>query len=340
MSALEDLAALAASIVAIVAPILVVVVIVAFVLVVARVLARRRPVRPAAEEHPTGSSSRSTDSATRVAYTWGTQALPARAGGRMDVDGVRILLVDASDVARSLVRLALAGEYDVDEARNGADALLALSERRYACMVVDVALPDMTGHELLSMVRRTAGDAGMGVVMIAEASDESPDSRRARADAWLRKPLHPKALMDTMRRLVGPSPAVRETPIPGAHALLEALPYPAMVLDAEHRVWLANGSFYEATGRGIDGCFVDCGSAMHGPDGVPERLPARGVEADRRTGRARAGHPAARPAACVGVPAAVADARRDANVPPLHHARGRPSTVTRGARTPSSGGSA
>ena len=204
----------------------------------------------------------------------------------MDLDGVRILLVDASDVARSLVRLALAGEYDVDEARNGADALLALSERRYACMVVDVALPDMTGHELLSMVRRTAGDAGMGVVMIAEASDESPDSRRARADAWLHKPLHPKALMDTMRRLVGPSPAVRETPIPGAHALLEALPFPAMVLDAEHRVWLANGSFYEATGRG---------STAASSTAVPRCTVRTGSRAAARS-RSRSG-PANRPSA-------------------------------------------
>lgn len=197
----------------------------------------------------------------------------------------RILLVDASDAERSLARYALLGEYHVDEAKNGADALLALSKRRYACLVTDLELPDMTGLDLVEMARRGRHRRTVRALLLVPPAwhgRHGPDGLPMGADEQLLKPFHPKDLHDAVTRLAGPSRHAKAAPsLPGVQAILESFPQPAMVLDAHHRVWLANGAFYQAAGAAIDGCFVDCAQAMHGADGIPEGCP---LEESKRVG--------------------------------------------------------
>ncbi|MDE2605721.1 MAG: response regulator [Burkholderiales bacterium] len=108
-------------------------------------------------------------------------AAPAFAGGR------RILVVeDDPDVRRVIVEcLGLIG-YQVTEAANGGEALAQLAAARPDLMVVDYAMPDMTGAELVSEARKIAGD--VPVVLATGYADMAAVERLAGRPRILRKP--------------------------------------------------------------------------------------------------------------------------------------------------------
>jgi CheY-like chemotaxis protein len=67
----------------------------------------------------------------------------------------RILLVEDDDVVRHTVSLLLTQQgYRVTSANNGFEALLRLQEELPEVLVTDLNMPEMSGFELLSVVRR------------------------------------------------------------------------------------------------------------------------------------------------------------------------------------------
>ncbi len=67
----------------------------------------------------------------------------------------RILVVDDESSVRSTVSLLLTSEgYEVSTAENGFDALLQLRNFRPALIVSDLNMPQMSGFEFLSVIRR------------------------------------------------------------------------------------------------------------------------------------------------------------------------------------------
>ena len=67
----------------------------------------------------------------------------------------QILVVDDDPYVRETVALLLiSAGYDVFTARNGFDALLQLRKMLPDVIVSDLDMPDMSGFELLSVVRR------------------------------------------------------------------------------------------------------------------------------------------------------------------------------------------
>lgn len=84
----------------------------------------------------------------------------------------RILLVDDDDAIRRSVRQLIAGpDVEVDEATSGNAALEALRQNTYACVILDLGLPDMEGGELLR--RLTSEGLTMPPVVIQTAQDLS-----------------------------------------------------------------------------------------------------------------------------------------------------------------------
>lgn len=66
-----------------------------------------------------------------------------------------ILVVDDEAAVRDSLGLVLqSGGYDITKATNGFDALLQLKRRLPAIVLSDLNMPQMSGFELLSVVRR------------------------------------------------------------------------------------------------------------------------------------------------------------------------------------------
>lgn len=111
--------------------------------------------------------------------------------------GFHILVVeDDAEVRRVIVEcLSLIG-YRVTEAANGGEALEALRTTKPDLMVVDYAMPDMTGAEVISRARLSVGD--LPVILATGYADMAQVERLAGKLNILRKPFDIAALGDAV----------------------------------------------------------------------------------------------------------------------------------------------
>jgi signal transduction histidine kinase/ActR/RegA family two-component response regulator len=108
-------------------------------------------------------------------------AFPAR------VEPRKILVIeDDADVRRVIVEcLGLIG-YSVSEAPNGTQGLAAIAGDKPDLLVVDYAMPDMTGAEVISKARELVGE--LPVILATGYADMAAVERLAGKPAILRKP--------------------------------------------------------------------------------------------------------------------------------------------------------
>jgi CheY-like chemotaxis protein len=99
----------------------------------------------------------------------------------------KILVVeDDADVRRVIVEcLGLIG-YAVTEAGNGSEGLAAIAVSKPDLLVVDYAMPDMTGAEVISKAREMVGD--LPVILATGYADMAAVERLVGKPAILRKP--------------------------------------------------------------------------------------------------------------------------------------------------------
>lgn len=187
----------------------------------------------------------------------------------------RVLIVDDEYVPRSLESFALegTGRYYVVEASNATDALTALSGQEFDAAVIDMSMPDMTGIELIRMIRRSLeyGNVPIVLVMPRESDGDSEEVEACGADEIIAKPFDPWDLARVLDTLTGA--LTNSDHVLSVDAVLRGFPYPTMILDASHHVLVANGSFYESTGTGVDECYVTCNHEMHDDGEIPSHCP-------------------------------------------------------------------
>ena len=89
----------------------------------------------------------------------------------MTPGSVKILVVDDDATARALMRAALRKSgFDVTLAESGQAGLLAFKADRYDMVMLDVDMPDMTGHEVCTLLRAQA-DPLLPIVMVTGLDD-------------------------------------------------------------------------------------------------------------------------------------------------------------------------
>ena len=72
---------------------------------------------------------------------------------------VQILVVDDLPENRTALRAILSSrDYRIVEASSGTEALLRLLEEDFAVLLIDVVMPDMSGRELVDVLRRANAD--------------------------------------------------------------------------------------------------------------------------------------------------------------------------------------
>src|ERR1700722_6579361 len=82
----------------------------------------------------------------------------------------KVLIVDDEPSIRRLLRLGLGAQgYQIIEALDGKTALKCLSEEP-ELIILDLGLPDMSGHELLQKIRTL--DKYVSIVVLSGRSDE------------------------------------------------------------------------------------------------------------------------------------------------------------------------
>ncbi len=103
--------------------------------------------------------------------------ITARTGTR------RVLLVDDNDVSRYILRELLHQPWlELDEARNGKEALEALARRLPDALILDLLMPDIGGIEILRQLR--AAPATQDLPVLIYTSKRLNESERAQLETW------------------------------------------------------------------------------------------------------------------------------------------------------------
>jgi two-component system response regulator MprA len=99
---------------------------------------------------------------------------PAAQGLLREVGMATVLVVDDDPAIREYVGDLLTFEgYVVRTAPDGPSALAAIEVERPDCVVLDVMMPGMNGHEVLAAIRAADGGPGLPVVMLTAAADDA-----------------------------------------------------------------------------------------------------------------------------------------------------------------------
>ncbi|HEY4055934.1 MAG TPA: response regulator [Kofleriaceae bacterium] len=106
-----------------------------------------------------------------------------------------ILVVEDDEDVRDMLALTLQGRhFPVVLAKNGADALNVLANRRPCLVMLDLVMPGIDGHEVLARMKAHGYDSP--VVVISALDREQPEG----TVATLRKPFENPVLLELATR--------------------------------------------------------------------------------------------------------------------------------------------
>ncbi len=122
---------------------------------------------------------------------------------RVDLKGVRIVVVDDEPDARELIKLLLSDcEAEVHIAANALEALALVEQVRPDVLVSDIGMPEVDGYELLRRVRALGPKRGGNVPAIAltafARSEDRTRTLRAGFQVHVSKPVEPPELIATV----------------------------------------------------------------------------------------------------------------------------------------------
>ena len=143
----------------------------------------------------------------------------------------RLLIVEDNDIERrSIVELLGHDDIDILAVSSGGEALAALREARFDCIVLDLRLPDMDGFELLTQLHASSAHADIPCVVFTgkDLSLAEQDRLKAMAKSIVLKDVHsPERLLDEtalfLHRVVTDLPAAKQTMLQHLHGGKEVL---------------------------------------------------------------------------------------------------------------------
>jgi len=117
----------------------------------------------------------------------------------------RILVVEDQEDNRQILRdlLANAG-YDMIEAEDGQQAIVAATEHRPDLILMDIQLPMLDGYEATRRIKADPALSRIPIIVVTSyaLSDDEEKARAAGCDAYVAKPYSPRALLAKIREYV------------------------------------------------------------------------------------------------------------------------------------------
>jgi signal transduction histidine kinase len=116
------------------------------------------------------------------------------------VENPAVLVVDDEYGPRESIAFSLSGEFSVDTAERGRQALAKLREKAYAVVVLDIRMPEMDGIRTLEELRKI--DPLVAVIMLTGYGTllTAQQAMVAGANQYLRKPPDIPELLEAVRR--------------------------------------------------------------------------------------------------------------------------------------------
>ncbi len=109
-----------------------------------------------------------------------------------------ILVAEDNDNNYTLIDLMLRGEYNVYRARNGAEAVDALRDKRFDLIFIDIMMPVMDGFEATRRIREFDNYTPI-IALTAYANDSNKrEALNAGCDDFITKPIRKNMILDVV----------------------------------------------------------------------------------------------------------------------------------------------
>jgi PAS domain S-box-containing protein len=127
--------------------------------------------------------------------------MPAVGAPAADGSRARVLIADDNPDLRRYLSTLLAGQFDVETASDGDEALRVIGERPPDLLISDVMMPGPNGYEVLQAVRSTPEIQDLPIILLsARAGEEAAiEGLVAGADDYLPKPFSGRELLARVR---------------------------------------------------------------------------------------------------------------------------------------------
>lgn len=128
----------------------------------------------------------------------------ATSDGGLDLEGLRILLVEDEADANRYFQLALREEgFEVEGVESGAESLDRLTEDGYGLVLLDIMMVGMDGIETCRRIRQDLGLTDLPICMITASMDVEKvvSAFQAGADGYIVKPFDIDELLSKIREL-------------------------------------------------------------------------------------------------------------------------------------------
>lgn len=159
----------------------------------------------------------------------------------------KILIVDDHAVVRGGLKQFLAETHDLEiagEASSAKEALLLLDRHPWDLVLLDIALPDVNGLEILKRIKREKPALPVLVFSMFSEDEYAINALNAGASGYLAKDSPPAQILDAIRRVVRGeryiSPALGEKLLAGTAPRPRVLPHERLS-PREHEVMVLLG---------------------------------------------------------------------------------------------------
>lgn len=126
---------------------------------------------------------------------------------------VKILVIDDETQIRKLLRVTLeSAGWDILEAENGQLGLSEAARGRPDCIILDLGLPDLSGHDVLTRLREWS-QVPVLVLSVRDEADEKVQALEAGADDYVCKPFEGSELIARCRALMRRREQREESPL-------------------------------------------------------------------------------------------------------------------------------
>lgn len=205
---------------------------------------------------------------------------------------LRLLIVDDNAATRYALRRRMERhDFVVTEAGTGTEGLALIAAQLPDALILDVNLPDMSGFDIVRLLRSEPRTALLPVVHVSAASIHTHDivtGLEAGADAYLVHPVDPDVLLATLRTLLrvrDTERALRESEARFREIFIN-ISAPIAVVDAELKVHECNHAFAQLIQQGAARHTMQ-ESLLAGQDEIIDELHAALLAGERWKGTLR-----------------------------------------------------
>lgn len=144
---------------------------------------------------------------------------------------LRVLVVDDERPIRLFLRTALAGQYTIFEAENGAEALQMAALKHPDLIILDLGLPDMDGLDVTERLREWT-EVPVIVVSVRDREQDKIAALDAGADDYLTKPFSMGELMARLRAALRHCTRLQNEPVYRSAGLMVNLANREVLVDS------------------------------------------------------------------------------------------------------------